>query len=66
MVKSLTAARKWAQGIRDSLSKIENWSAGGDFEKVTHKRVKKLLSVDPVPCNEPGYHKLKVQQCSIA
>ncbi|KAK5813313.1 lysine-specific demethylase JMJ17 isoform X2 [Gossypium arboreum] len=59
VVKNLTAARKWVQGIRDCLSKIENWSAGGDFEKVAHKWVKKLLSVDPVPCNEPGYHKLK-------
>ncbi|KAK8342073.1 hypothetical protein V6Z12_A08G206800 [Gossypium hirsutum] len=59
VVKNLTAAQKWVQGIRDCLSKIENWSAGGDFEKVAHKWVKKLLSVDPVPCNEPGYHKLK-------
>ncbi|KAE8672486.1 lysine-specific demethylase 5A-like isoform X2 [Hibiscus syriacus] len=59
MVKNLTAARKWAQGIRDCLSKIENWYPGGDFEKVTHKLVNKLLSVDPVPCNEPGYLKLK-------
>ncbi|KAA3468944.1 lysine-specific demethylase 5B isoform X2 [Gossypium australe] len=59
VVKNLTAAWKWVQGIRDCLSKIENWSAGGDFEKVAHKRVKKLLSVDPVPCNEPGCHKLK-------
>ncbi|KAK8584321.1 hypothetical protein V6N13_109707 [Hibiscus sabdariffa] len=58
-VKNLTAARKWAQGIRDCLSKIENWSPGGDFEKVTRKRVNKLLRVDPVPCNEPGYLKLK-------
>ena len=60
MVKKLTEARKWAQGIRDCLSKIENWSPGSDFEKVPLKRVKKLLSFDPVPCNEPGYLKLKV------
>ncbi|XVF10610.1 hypothetical protein REPUB_Repub07fG0197400 [Reevesia pubescens] len=59
VVKNLTEAQKWAQGIRDCLSKIENWSPGGDIEKVPLKRVKKLLSFDPVPCNEPGYLKLK-------
>ena len=59
MVKNLTEARKWAQRIRDCLSKIGNWSPGDDFEKVPHKRVKKLLSFDFVPYNEPGYLKLK-------
>ncbi|XVF13135.1 hypothetical protein REPUB_Repub08aG0182000 [Reevesia pubescens] len=59
VVKNLIEAQKWAQGIRDCLSKIENWSPGGDFKKVPLKRVKKLLSFDPVPCNEPGYLKLK-------
>ncbi|XVE57876.1 hypothetical protein DITRI_Ditri04bG0125600 [Diplodiscus trichospermus] len=58
-VKNLIEARKWAQGIRDCLSKIENWSPGGVFEKVPLKRVKKLLCVNPVPCNEPGHLKLK-------
>ncbi|XWS48929.1 hypothetical protein CRYUN_Cryun13aG0119400 [Craigia yunnanensis] len=59
VVKKLTEARKWARGIRECLSKIENWSPESDFEKVPLKRVKKLLSFDPVPCNEPGYLKLK-------
>ncbi|XWS61780.1 hypothetical protein CRYUN_Cryun07bG0155000 [Craigia yunnanensis] len=59
MVENLTEAQKCAQRIRDCLSKIENWSSGGDFEKVSLNRVKKLLSFDPVPCNEPGYLKLK-------
>ncbi|XWS49936.1 hypothetical protein CRYUN_Cryun12cG0045500 [Craigia yunnanensis] len=59
MVKNLTEARKWAQGIKDCLSKIENWSPGGDFEKVRLKWVNKLLSLDPAPCNVPGYLKLK-------
>ncbi|XVF51494.1 hypothetical protein PTKIN_Ptkin04bG0189600 [Pterospermum kingtungense] len=59
VVKNLTEARKWAQGIRDSLSKIENWSPACGFEKVPLKRVKKLLSFDPVPCNDPECLKLK-------
>ncbi|KAK6251304.1 hypothetical protein SCA6_005309 [Theobroma cacao] len=59
VVKNLTEAQKWAQGIRDCLSKIENWSPGGGLEKVPLKLVNKLLTVDPVPCNELGYLKLK-------
>ncbi|XP_022720178.1 lysine-specific demethylase 5B isoform X3 [Durio zibethinus] len=59
VVKNLTEAWKWAQGIRDCLFKIENWLPGGDSEKVSLKRVKKLLSFDPLPCNDPGYLKLK-------
>ncbi|OMO58640.1 hypothetical protein COLO4_34455 [Corchorus olitorius] len=59
VVKNLTRARKWAQGIRECISKIKTWSPGGGFEKVPLKLVNKLLSVDSMPCDEPGYLELK-------
>lgn len=71
MVKKLTEAQKWAEGIRNCLSKAENWSyqPGRDLEKVELAYVNELLGFDPVPCNEPGHLKLKVlcfsENCSF-
>ncbi|KAJ0048148.1 hypothetical protein Pint_15199 [Pistacia integerrima] len=61
MVKKLTEAQKWAEGIRNCLSKAENWSyqPGCDSEKVELAYVNELLGFDPVPCNESGHLKLK-------
>ncbi|XP_012086902.1 lysine-specific demethylase 5B isoform X2 [Jatropha curcas] len=61
MTKNLTVAHKWAEGIRDSLSRIEKWSCCGesDFERVQMEYINELLSFDPVPCNEPGHLRLK-------
>lgn len=60
--KNLIEARKWAEGIRDCLSKVENRSCHsvGDLDKVHFEYVNELLSFNPVPCNEPGHLKLKV------
>lgn len=62
MVKKLIEAHKWAEGIRDCLSKVENWSrhCGGDLEKIHFEYVNELLSINPVPCNEARHLKLKV------
>ncbi|XP_059443641.1 lysine-specific demethylase JMJ17 isoform X2 [Corylus avellana] len=61
MVKNLIEAQKWAEGIRDCLAKVENWSrhCGGDLEKIHFEYVNELLSINPVPCNEPRHLKLK-------
>ncbi|KAK0586724.1 hypothetical protein LWI29_011387 [Acer saccharum] len=61
MVRNLAEAQRWAEGIRDCLSKVENWSyhRGCDTEKVRWGYLKELLSSDPVPCSEPGHLKLK-------
>ncbi|KAK2664046.1 hypothetical protein Ddye_002620 [Dipteronia dyeriana] len=61
MVRNLAEAQRWAEGIRDCLSKVENWSyhGGCDTEKVRWGYLKELLSFDPVPCSEPGHLKLK-------
>lgn len=62
MVKNLIEAQKWAEGIRACLSKVEDWShhCGGDQEKIHFEYVNELLSINPVPCNEPMHLKLKV------
>lgn len=61
-VKNLIEAQKWAEGIRDCVSKIENWSrhCGVDLDKIHFEYVEELLSFNPVPCNEPEHLKLKV------
>lgn len=45
-----------------SLSAVESWSKNGesDMDKVHFEHINKLLKHDPVPCNEPGSCKLKV------
>ncbi|XP_021895289.1 lysine-specific demethylase 5D-like [Carica papaya] len=60
VVKNLTEAKKWAAGIRNCISKVENWSCNScDSEKVSLEYVNELLMWDPVPCNEPLHLKLK-------
>ncbi|KAJ4712113.1 Transcription factor jumonji (JmjC) domain protein [Melia azedarach] len=61
MMKKLIEAQRWAEGIRDCLYKVENWSyhPGCDMEKVRLEYVNELLGFDPVPCNEPEHIKLK-------
>ncbi|XP_031503596.1 lysine-specific demethylase JMJ17 isoform X3 [Nymphaea colorata] len=61
MVKSLLHARSWSQSLRTCLGKVENCVPLHDCsaEKVPLKHVEDLLDLDPLPCNEPSYHKLK-------
>ncbi|KAL5098856.1 hypothetical protein RYX36_003183 [Vicia faba] len=61
MVKSLTEAQKWAEGIKDCVTKIELRLSHQDssFKKIHIDYVNELLRFNPVPCNEPHYHKLK-------
>jgi len=62
MVKSLTEAQKWAEGIKNCVTKIELWLSHQDssLKKVNLEYVEEFLRFNPVPCNEPHYHKLKV------
>ncbi|KAL9242822.1 hypothetical protein vseg_016785 [Gypsophila vaccaria] len=61
MVKNLTEAKDWAEGIRKCLSGIECWSKDGCYvmEKVQIEQINTLLNCDPFPCNEPELNKLK-------
>lgn len=65
MVKHLIIAKNWAGGIRDCLSKVENWSShrSCDLERVPLENISELLNFDPMPCNEPGHLILKVINC---
>lgn len=67
-VKSLIEAQNWAQDVRDSLSKLESWSPDSHqgAGRVQMDHVNKLLSVDPVPCNEPCHLRLKEYQQEAA
>lgn len=62
MVRNLLEAQRWAEGIRNCLSKIENWSNhhGCNVEKVRLGYLRELLGFDPVPCSVLGHLKLKV------
>ncbi|CAK9141883.1 unnamed protein product [Ilex paraguariensis] len=64
MAKNLIEAKKWAEDIRDCLSKVELWKcdSSDDVEKVQMEHVNNLLSFDPLPCNEPGHLKLKAYE----
>ena len=63
LTKNLLEARNWAEGVRDSVFKVEKWSRhpNCDTEKVQLEHVDNLLCFDPVPCNEPALLKLKVE-----
>ena len=63
MANNLKEARKWAEGVRKSVSKIENWSSNRDkdIEKVHREYINELLSFDSLPCDEPGHLILKVR-----
>lgn len=62
MVKNLMEAQKWAEGIRDCVTKIELWLCHRDssVKKIHFEFVDELLRFNPVPCNEPQYKNLKV------
>ncbi|KAK7406134.1 hypothetical protein VNO78_07753 [Psophocarpus tetragonolobus] len=61
MVKNLNEAQKWAEGIRDCITKIELWLCHREpsVKKVHLEIVDELLKFSPAPCNEPSCHKLK-------
>ncbi|KAL6182188.1 hypothetical protein ACLB2K_043611 [Fragaria x ananassa] len=61
MANNLKEARKWAEGVRKSVSKIESWSCNRDkdIEKVHVEYINELLSFDSLPCDEPGHLILK-------
>ncbi|KAK4338415.1 hypothetical protein RND71_042902 [Anisodus tanguticus] len=61
LVKKLTDAQSWAQNVRDSLSKINSWMSdhNSDVAKVQMEVIDNLLSLNPIPCNEPAHLKLK-------
>ena len=67
MVKKLTEAKKWAEGIQDCMSKIESWLChqNSSMNKIQLELVDELLRFNPAPCNEPHYHKLKVRFLQI-
>ncbi|GAV57946.1 PHD domain-containing protein/ARID domain-containing protein/JmjC domain-containing protein/JmjN domain-containing protein/zf-C5HC2 domain-containing protein/PLU-1 domain-containing protein [Cephalotus follicularis] len=58
VTKNLIEAQNWAKGIKECLLKVE-CHLSHDLEKVHLEYVDKFLSVDRVPCNEPGHLKLK-------
>lgn len=62
MVTNLTEAQKWAEGIKECGTKVELWLCHQDssLKKIHLEYVDELLRFNPVPCNEPHYHKLKV------
>ncbi|XP_049378472.1 uncharacterized protein LOC125843295 [Solanum stenotomum] len=60
LVKRLIDAQSWAQNVRDSLSKVKSWmSDHNSVVKVQMEVVDNLLSLNPVPCNEPAHVRLK-------
>lgn len=62
-MKRLIDAQSWAQNVRDSLSKVKAWVSdhNSDVVKVQMEVVDNLLSLNPVPCNEPAHLRLKVK-----
>lgn len=62
MANNLKEARKWAEGVRKCVSKIETWSSQRDneIEKIHLEYINELLSFDSLPCDEPGHLNLKV------
>ncbi|KAH9301679.1 hypothetical protein KI387_013262, partial [Taxus chinensis] len=61
MEEELRVAQKWSQDLRDCLSTIESWMNDKHTRsiKVTLNFARDLIGVDPVPCIEPGFSKLK-------
>ncbi|CAN0841302.1 Lysine-specific demethylase JMJ17 [Linum grandiflorum] len=61
VLKRLIAAKTWSEGINDCLCKIQNWTSNkeNDLERVHMEHVNELLTLDPVPCEAPGRHKLQ-------
>ncbi|XP_075102065.1 lysine-specific demethylase JMJ17 isoform X2 [Nicotiana tabacum] len=61
LVKKLIEAQSWAQNVKDCLSKVKSWMSdrSSDVVKVQMEVVNSLLSLNPVPCNEPAHLRLK-------
>ena len=61
-MKNLVKARKWAEGVRQCVSKCKKWShqKRAGVEKVHFDCINELLSSNAIPCNEPRLIILKV------
>lgn len=61
--RKLIETQNWVEGVRDCVDKVElrSFHNNHDMDKVHIKHVRKLLSIDFVPCNEPDFLKLKVE-----
>jgi histone demethylase JARID1 len=55
----LNKAKIWAEAVSDCLSKVEG-EVNDDSMKVHLEFIDELLRVNPVPCFNSGYLKLKV------
>lgn len=55
LAKNLVEARKWAEGVRQCVSKCKKWShqKRAGVEKVHFDCINELLSSNAIPCNEP-------------
>lgn len=62
MAKNLAEARRWAERVRKCVLRGEKWSRKkrDGVERADFELINELLSVDPMPCNEPRHTKLKV------
>ncbi|CAE5962301.1 unnamed protein product [Arabidopsis arenosa] len=58
VTKSLNKAKIWAEAVSDCLSKVEG-EANDDSMKVHLEFIDELVRVNPVPCFQSGYLKLK-------
>ncbi|CAL9237595.1 unnamed protein product [Arabidopsis halleri] len=58
VTKSLNKAKIWAEAVSDCLSKVEG-EANNDSMKVHLEFIDELVRVNPVPCFQSGYLKLK-------
>lgn len=62
----MNKAKIWAEAVSDCLSKVEG-EANNDSMKVHLEFIDELVRVNPVPCFQSGYLKLKVSHtCHIA
>ncbi|XP_057817430.2 lysine-specific demethylase JMJ17 isoform X1 [Cryptomeria japonica] len=61
MEVDLRMAQKWSQDLRDCLSTIKSWMDKKDktSSKVPLSFAQVLIGINPVPCIEPGFLKLK-------
>lgn len=57
----MNKAKIWAEAVSDCLSKVEG-EANNDSMKVHLEFIDMLVRVNPVPCFQSGYLKLKVSQ----
>lgn len=62
MTCKLMEAQKWAVALRSSLRKVDNCLQKRDshIEKLSLREIEELVTVNPLPCHEPGHAKLKV------